>query len=251
MHNAALRAAGIAATYAALDVEPSALASVVAALHAERAAGNVTIPHKIVMLSLCDVVSDAARTVGAVNTFWVEGGALHGDNTDVRGAAASLARLGARHPIRAALIGAGGAARAAAYSVLGDPAAALTVWNRTPERAAALVRQFGRGRVAEDLPSALAGANVVINATPVGLDDDTMPFVPDDLAPGVPVLDLVYARGGTPLVRAARAGGRPALDGATMLVEQGAAAFVRWFEQEPDRGVMWHALTGSALPPEP
>ena len=88
----------------------------------------------------------------------------------------------------------------------------------------------------------LREAKLVVNATPVGQDDESVPFDVNDLAPSAKVFDLVYRRGGTMLVRRARAAGHDAEDGTMMLVEQGALSFQRWFGQTPDRRAMQLAI---------
>src|SRR6185437_9274147 len=117
--NAALRAAGLALTYEALDVEPGALGDRVRALVARRAAGNVTIPHKLAVAGMCETLTPLAQRAGAVNTFWVEQGALAGDNTDVGGFDELARRVLGSIPLgaRVALLGAGGAAAAVLTAV--------------------------------------------------------------------------------------------------------------------------------------
>jgi len=255
MQGAALRAAGIDATYVARDVLPDALAATVAELRAQNCAGNVTIPHKQTMTALCDRVTDAASAAGAVNTFWMEDGALVGDNTDIAGfdaAARSLIDVTGSEPaapLHVALIGAGGAAAAVAIATRSWHDARLTMWTRRPDAATEFTQRFAHARAAESLRSAVRDADLVVNATPIGLHDDALPLPVDALGANAAVLDLVYRAGETALVRAARARGLRASDGMAMLVEQGAAAFARWFGVEPDRSVMWEAL-GRRVPQE-
>jgi shikimate dehydrogenase len=245
--NAALRAAGLALAYEALDVAPDALDDALAALAVQRAAGNVTVPHKERVARACAVLTPRAARVGAVNTFWHDAaGRLIGDNTDVRGfdaAARALVDPDAR-PTGVALVGAGGSAAAVAAAVLAWPGARLAVWSRTHARAVTLVERAGpRATAHRDLAVVLAGAALVVNATPLGLAaDDPFPVPLEALPAGAALLDLVYAPARTPWVRAARAAGRRADDGLVMLVEQGAAAFAAWFGRAPDRPAMWDAL---------
>ncbi len=82
----------------------------------------------------------------------------------------------------------------------------------------------------------------MVNATPVGLHGDEFPVAPSALPPGCATIDLTYRRGETPWVHACRASGHRATDGLTMLVEQGALAFERWFGRAPDRRAMWRAI---------
>jgi shikimate dehydrogenase len=245
MHAAALRHAGIAARYEALDVPPGFLPQVLGALRAEGAAGNVTIPHKAAVAALCDDRTPVASRVGAVNTFWVDGDRLVGDNTDVGGFDAAV-----RHafgPPDAAwtvcVLGAGGSAAAVLAAVERWGAHAWIV-ARTPERGEALARRYRtHARVAPRAADAVRGADLVVNCSPVGLHDDTHPAPIDLLAPSARVFDLVYRRGGTAWVRAARARGLAADDGLRMLVEQGALSFERWFGIAPDRRVMLDAAS--------
>ena len=120
------------------------------------------------------------------------------------------------------------------------------MYDRTPERAWLLAERFGSVAQPVDDVGVIAGAQLVVNATTLGLRDDSLP-IDVDLLPREPVVvDLVYRRGETAFVRAARARGLRAVDGLPMLCEQGALAFERWFDRSPDRAVMWRALTESS-----
>jgi shikimate dehydrogenase len=172
-------------------------------------------------------------------------GRLHGDNTDVAGFDDAVRTLLRELPVgaRVALLGAGGAARAVAVAVAAWPSASLAIWNRTIETAQAVAALGPSGtRVEDDMDAALRDADLVVNATSLGLHDDHMVVDPGRLPRSAACLDLVYRADVTPWVRAARASGRPALDGLAMLVGQGARAFERWFDTAPDRTEMWRAL---------
>jgi shikimate dehydrogenase len=246
MHNAALAAAGIRARYEALDVAPERFDSTVRALAREGAAGNVTIPHKERMYAACATLSPIARRVGAVNTWWVgDDGALSGDNTDVGGVHEAARRLFDAPMIppnvKVGLVGAGGAAAAVVAAVESWPGATVRVYNRTTERARSLCERFGAFAQPADDARALADADLLVNATSIGMRDDEIPFDVATLRDDARVFDLVYRRGATPLVRAARARGLAAADGLAMLVEQAALAFERWFGVAPDRATMRRA----------
>jgi shikimate dehydrogenase len=248
--NAALRAAGVAARYDAQDVAPGDLDATLAALAADRAAGNITVPHKEAVAARCDVRSALAERVGAVNTFWHDAaGHLVGDNTDVGGFDAAVrAVLPDPSGARVALVGAGGSASAVLAAVAGWPRASVRAWSRRPHRAAALARREpGIAEPVERLTDALAGASLVVNATPLGLrDDDPFPAEVNELPAAATVFDLVYRAGCTRWVRAARAAGHPADDGLSMLIEQGALAFERWFGRAPSREAMWASIADVA-----
>ncbi len=244
--NAALRAAGIPLVYETLDVPPERLDVTLAHLREERAAGNVTIPLKELVAERCVRLSPLARRVGAVNVFWHEQGDLVGDNSDVGGAELVMRALVGGHlaDARVALVGAGGSAASILAALERCGVRDVRVYNRNMDRAARLVSRFTSFTRAEgDLEQALAGATLVVNATPVGLHDASHP-VPLELLPaGCAVFDLAYARGETAWVTAARAAGHRAADGEGMLIEQGAIAFETWFGMAPDRNAMWKAIS--------
>ena len=244
--NAALESAGLPIRYEVLDVAPADLDARLRELVEAGAAGNVTIPHKRAVLERCVRATPLARRAGAVNTFWTEDGALAGDNTDVPAFAAAAAALlgGPPRGIAIALIGAGGAAAAVAVAAAEWEGTAVRVFARDAARGEAFARRFAPNvTAAPSLDAALEGAMLVVNATPLGLGDgDRLPVPIERLPRGAAVFDLVYRRGGTPWVRAARADGLTAADGLGMLVEQGALAFERWFGRAPDREAMWRAV---------
>jgi shikimate dehydrogenase len=243
IQNAALRSAGIPLEYVAVDVPPRALDATLDDVIATGAAGNATIPHKESVAARASL-TPLARRVGAVNTFWVEDGALHGDNTDVHGFDASVrALLGSPPRGIVAVLGAGGSAAAVLAAIENWHAAAAVVFGRTRSRVDALCARFpGMARVAPSAREAVRGAALVVNTTPIGLHSDDHP-IPLDLIPSdAAVVDLVYRPGGTSWSQAAAARGHRSCDGLPMLVEQGAAAFERWFGVRADREAMWKAV---------
>ena len=244
--NAALAAAGIGILYETVDVEAPDFARTLASLLAQDTWGNVTVPHKERMALACDELTPLAARVGAVNTFWVDDeNRLVGDNTDVGGFTTALTSLlgDAPREVTLGVFGAGGAAAAVLASLDALPGCRAYVFNRTMERARALCERFSAVAQPVDDVGSIAGAQVVVNATSIGLRDDAYPLDPDLIPIETPVLDLVYRRGETAWVRALRARGHRAADGIGMLVEQGALAFERWFGVPPDRGAMRKAVS--------
>ena len=243
---AALSAAGLGVQYTACDLPPAQLAQLLRDLARRNAAGNVTIPHKESVFALCAQRTELAARVGAVNTFWCDGnGALVGHNTDVAGATAAIRKvLGTTvGPRRVALLGGGGSAASVMVALETWPDAEVRICARTPSRAQSLASRTKLRALVESSPAvAVRDADLVINATPIGLSSDEQPVDADLLAPSAVVLDLVYRSGETPWVLACRARGHRAEDGLRMLVEQGAAAFACWFGTPPDRDAMWDAL---------
>ena len=243
--NAALKAAGIPLAYEAVDVPARDLRVVLRQLKDLNAAGNVTIPHKLTVHASCDELTDIAARVGAVNTFWFETGRLHGDNTDVGGFEAAAKALLGGDPAdaRVVLLGSGGAAAAVLAAVEQWSNPRVSIVARHAERASKLARRFRDvARVERSLDAALADATLIVNATPVGQQNDEMPIEIGKIPDRPAVMDLVYRRGGTPWVKAARKRGIRAADGLPMLIEQGALSFKRWFGHEPDREAMRQSL---------
>jgi len=245
IQNAALRAASIPLMYEALDVAPDDLDETLARLAREGAAGNVTVPHKEAVAARCATLTPLAQRVGAVNTFWHERGALVGDNTDVGGLDSTVkALLGeAVGSARVALVGAGGSAAAVLAAAEGWGGARVMVYNRHMPRAEQLAVRFPAiAAPVATLVEALAGATLVVNATPMGMRDEDFPVPIAMLPAGAAVFDLVYRVDETAWVTAAREAGHRSADGMSMLMEQGALAFSRWFGVEPDRPAMWRAM---------
>lgn len=249
--DAALAAADLPLRYELLDVAPAELGAMMGLLADARAAGNVTVPHKEAVYAWCTRRTPLAERVGAVNTFWTEeDGSLVGDNTDVGGFTFAVERLLGHAPsgLRVGMLGAGGAAAAVCAAVERWPDSRVTLHARTRDRAEQLAARFAEtARVVESEMHVVDGCDLLVNATPLGIDGALMPIAPGSVPPSTAVLDLTYTRGRTPFVKACRARGLRADDGLPMLVEQGALAFARWFGVEPDRDAMWRAIRA----PEP
>lgn len=236
--NAAFAAVGADWVYVAFEVAPGAATEAVAAMRTLGLGGlSVTMPHKAAVHDAVDERTPVAAELGAVNCVFWRDGRLVGDNTDGAGFLDAL-----RHDpgvdvggLRCAVVGAGGAGRAVARA-LGDAGAAeVVVVNRSPEpavRAAALAGPAGR----VGAPGDVAGAEVVVNATPLGMGraaGEPLPVDPARLRAGQVVVDLVYHPEVTPLLAAARDRGAVAVNGLGMLVHQAAHAFRRWTGMEP------------------
>lgn len=248
---AALRAKGLDAVYVALRVAADELAPVALSLAASGGGGNVTLPHKERMAALVERPSDAVRRTGACNTFWFEEGQLAGDNTDVVGVQRSVDRLLGQAPTgtRVLVVGAGGAARAAAVALLDAGAGELEVGNRTTSRAEQLVADLSDPRLrVVDLTTCLTGGSydLVINATRLGLHaEDPFPVALESPEQAGAVLDMVYNHPQeTRWVQHLKGIGINATDGREMLLQQGAAAFERWWSMPAPIEAMRLALEG-------
>ncbi len=257
MHNAAFRALGLNWCYLPLHVAPARLEAALRGLVAlEFVGANVTIPHKERAAELAGELTPAAAAVGAVNTLMVQGEALWGDNTDVGGLLMALAEAEVEVQGRQAVVlGAGGSARAAVYA-LAQAGAAVTVANRTVQRAEALAVTLGprlRGRLevlpladAAALQARLDEAALLVNTTSVGMhpgpDESPLP-AGVRCHPGLAVLDLVYAPRQTRLLRDARAWGCPTVEGLRVLIHQGALSLECWTGRAAPIEAMARAVT--------
>lgn len=226
MHNAALTALGVDAVYVPIQADGIAVAHVIKGCEAAGIAGNVTVPHKVAVAQLLIRLTPLAKELGAVNTFWADGGRLTGDNTDVAGLLDALAPLDPRAPWLVA--GTGGSARAVAAAAR-ERSATLLVRSREPARAAEFAA-WARDIGVDAAPDDGRPVRTAINATPLGLrPDDPHPFPADRLTGCRAALDLVYWPGGTGWIRACRTRGMRAADGRTMLIAQGAYSLERFF----------------------
>jgi shikimate dehydrogenase len=260
LHMAAFDALGLAGTWrsAAFEVSPGEAARALADMRRADVAGlSVTMPHKADVAALVDECTVVARRLGAVNCVVNGGGVLTGTNTDGEGFVASLARGAGFHPRgrRCLVLGAGGAARAVVLALADSGAKAVVVANRTAERAvsaAALAGPVGSTVALSGpaLAAALAEADLVVNATPVGMDgvdgDDEWAADPRRLGPGQVAADLVYAPRPTAWLAGAHASGATVLDGLGMLVHQAAAQLALWTGLDPPVEAMWRAVAGGA-----
>lgn len=242
IHNAGFRARGLDWVYAAFPVPAGRGAEAVAAVRTLGLAGlSVTMPHKADVIAALDGLSDTARALGAVNTIHWRGTDLVGDNTDGPGFVEALGDEGVEPAGRRfVVLGAGGAARAVVLALGGAGAAEVVVVNRSASRgeaAAALAGRAGR----PGTPADVAGADVVVNATPLGMAGvgaGALPLDAGRLRPGQVVVDLVYHPADTPLLAAARAAGATAVGGVGMLVHQAGAAFRLWTGADPPLAAM-------------
>lgn len=243
MHNTAFQKLGLDYLYIPFQVKPEGLPQAVAGLKGLNVAGfNITIPHKVAVIPLLDVLDPLAEKIGAVNTVVNNNGKLRGYNTDAEGFLRALLERGIYPQGKnIVILGAGGAARAIAY-ILAEKGARLTVLNRQQEldwaeNIAQLIldelhqeiKVFELSNIVNMLP----GANLLVNATSVGMSpgDDVSP-VPAGLLDKVPaVFDVVYNPLETKLLKEAAAAGAQTIGGVDMLVWQGALAFEKWTGQ--------------------
>ncbi len=248
MQNAAFSALGMDACYYPFRVSRERLKDAILGAAAMGFGGlNLTIPLKEKALEVVQP-DELARAIGAVNTisFGVSSGSeIRGHNTDGFGALLALEKAGVKirsKGSRVLLIGAGGAARAIAYT-LGREGAEISIANRSIQRAEELAGSIGgRGYPIYDLEKLVKESEVIINATSVGMKEGDPRLFPGDLLQSShAVFDIVYNRE-TELLKDARAAGALALDGVMMLVYQGAKALEIWTGQKAPADIMEKAV---------
>jgi shikimate dehydrogenase len=240
IHGYWLRTLGIRGAYELKDLTPEAFPDFVTRLAANGyVGGNVTVPHKEAAFRLVDRRDAAAEAVGAVNTVWLEDGRLMGGNSDTHGFIANLDDRAPGWDVPggiALVLGAGGAARSAAY-VLAGRGLTVRVVNRTLERARGLAADFGprvSGHGFDALPRLLPEADLLVNCTSLGMVGK--PPLEVDLGllkPGTVVYDIVYVPLETALLARARARGHRTVDGLGMLLQQAGFGFKKWFGVGP------------------
>lgn len=233
IHGFWLEQLGLSGRYERIEVRAEALAAFVETLRGPDWRGcNVTVPHKVAALALCDRLTTVAEAVGAVNTIYRDGAVLVGHNSDIGGFLAGLPELGGP---TACVLGSGGAARAVVAGLARLGCAPIRVVSRDAAKAAALpaaITPYAWDKVTE----ALAGADLLVNTTVLGMTGQP-PLLVDlvPLARNAVVNDIVYAPLETPLLAQARARSLRTVDGLAMLIGQAAEAFALFFGQAPDR----------------
>ncbi len=242
MHNAAFDFLGLDYIYLPFAVTKDRLARAVDGVRGLNIRGlNVTIPHKVAVIPFLDRLEPLAERIGAVNTIVNDDGVLTGHNTDAAGFLKALQGRGIEPKGKVVvLLGAGGAARAIAFA-LAEKGARLTILNRKQEldwavELAGSVSSFSGRKVKAlelnepNLKAALVPADVVVNATSVGMSPNNgqSPVARELLRPGLVVFDIVYSPVKTRLLSEAEQAGAVTVNGLDMLVWQGALAFELW-----------------------
>ena len=246
MHNAAFKKLGIDYLYVPFRVRKEELEKAIAGMRALNIRGlNVTIPHKVEVISFLDKVDSMVGKIGAVNTIVNDDGVLTGYNTDATGFLQALLERGVEPKGKnTVILGAGGVSRAISF-ILAERGAHLVILNRQleldwAEELAQRISQIFNKEIKAlvlnegNLAEVLERAEVLVNATSVGMSPniDETPVPARLLKPGLVVFDSVYNPVKTRLLREAEAAGVKAIGGLDMLVWQGALAFEKWTGQK-------------------
>lgn len=245
MHNSAFNYLGHNSCYVAFEVSPERLPEAVkAVINLNMLGVNITVPHKEKVIPLLDDVDEEALFIGAVNTVTNTDGILKGYNTDGRGFISSLSEEDVSIDNKEILIiGAGGASRAVSY-YLSKKASAVSIFDIDLAKAGKLVSDLSEIR--ENVrhlksPGEAVKADIIINATPLGLkDEDPLPVDIEYITAEMTVCDLVYKN--TVLLKEAKRIGAKTINGSGMLLWQGVLAFELWTGVKPPVDVMRDAL---------
>jgi shikimate dehydrogenase len=248
MHNAVFRERNLDWRYLAMEVREDALAGVLQTLGDKSIkALSVTMPHKEAVFEILNNASsdlgdvdESARAAQSVNTIVVSGGRLIGSNTDGDGCCDAIEQSGVGVAgSRVVVVGAGGTARAIVATLARRGASDIAVINRTESRAQDVIASVAIARVGtvEDI----ANANILINATSVGMGNQETPVEAAWLHSSLVVLDAVYYPLETTLLRDAKHAGAKTVDGLWMLVHQGALQQLAWFNEIGDVQLMRQA----------
>ncbi|MBB3994138.1 shikimate dehydrogenase [Sulfitobacter undariae] len=243
LHRHWLETYGIAGHYIPMDVSVDNLEEVLRTLPKMGFVGvNLTIPHKEKVMEFADLITDRATLIGAANTLiFRKDSKIHADNTDGYGFIENL-KAGAPHWVPsagpAAVLGAGGAARAVITSLLDAGVPEILLSNRTRIRAEQLQKEFGNRIQVYDWVQAgnmIDDASLLVNTTSLGMIGKGELRVPlDGLRSETIVTDLVYAPLKTKMLATAEEYGCTTVDGLGMLLHQAVPAFERWFGRRPE-----------------
>ena len=249
--NAAFAASGLDWTYVALEVSANRLPDALVGVRALGIAGlSVTMPHKESAAACADLLSSTAERLGAVNCLVNEDGVLIGHNTDGEGFVRSLRHGFGFDPSgrRCVVFGAGGSARSIILALADAGATEIVVVNRTlsrAERAAALAGDRGEVVALDGVRSDLVDADLIVNATSVGMGQPSpadMPFDASVVHSGQLVVDIVYSPLETPLLALARSNGATVANGVAMLAHQAAVQFELWTGTDAPIDVMLESV---------
>lgn len=228
MHNAAYKALGIDSQYIFLprQIKPEELES---AMHYNLRASNivafaVTIPHKEAIIKYLDEIDETAKQIGAVNTVISNNGKLKGYNTDWQGAMNALKKVTSLKNKKVAVLGSGGTARAICYG-LSKEGCEIKIYARNARTASAIANQFGGETYPWYGREEAYYADIIINTTPIGMEDNNSPLTCAGITDKHIVFDVNYKKGSTQLLNLAQQKNATTIDGLEMLLQQGMLQF--------------------------
>ncbi|KIL53402.1 shikimate dehydrogenase [Jeotgalibacillus alimentarius] len=252
MHNTWLQECGLKGSYEAFEVSPDQLREQVVDFEKENFTGyNVTIPHKENIIQYLDEIDASAAELGAVNTVVIRNGKSYGYNTDGHGFLKSLLTKRTAQEVKSSdilIVGAGGAAKGIAGSLHSFGAEKISIANRTVTKADQLIESHGLTGDSMDLAAAqeqIGRFDIIINTTSQGMYPHIHQEALDasEMKAGSLAADIIYNPLKTQYLKKAEAAGADILNGVGMFVFQGALAFEKWTDREPDTASMINKIT--------
>lgn len=237
MHNNAYRQLNMDYAYVAFHVLPENIEKLIESCKTLDIRGlNVTIPHKTTVIPYLDEIDETARKIGAVNTIQFRDGIAKGYNTDGTGAIKSIQEYTSLEDKNVLIVGAGGASKAIAFTLINENINSLTIANRSEENARALMenikQQTGFDKIncqtLKQTKDAVDDADIIINTTPIGMypkHEAEPPIKTDKITRKHVVMDIIYNPLETRLLKQARINGATTINGTSMLINQGLASF--------------------------
>ena len=252
IHNAAFRELNLDCTYIAYKIPRGELAAGIESLKKIKIAGfNVTIPHKIEMMKYLDSVDEDCSVIGATNTVSVENNQLKGYNTDMDGFLEPIKKRNLTiKDSKVLLLGAGGAARAIVAGFVKEKTGTITIANRTVSNANLIVQfvhKIGGAAKAislNDVGDSASDYDFIVNATSVGLNNESSPISTETINENCTVYDIVYRPINTDLIKKSKEKGANIIYGYEMLLGQAAMAFKIWHGQDAPYDAMKKAILG-------
>lgn len=252
IHSAAFRELNLDSSYIAYRIPVGELAEGIEGLKKIKITGfNVTIPHKVEMMKYLDKIDESCSLIGAVNTVTNSEGVLKGYNTDMDGFLDPLKKRNIEvAKKKVLLLGAGGAARAIVAGFAKEKAQSITIANRTLENAKKLsefAKKIGLESNAikvDDVKNSAKDYDFVVNATSIGLKNESSPIVLEGINEKTVVYDIVYMPMNTDFIKKAKDEGAIVIYGYEMLLGQAARAFEIWHGIEAPYNAMKKALLG-------
>jgi shikimate dehydrogenase len=247
MHNAAYENLGVndQFVYLGCNVKITDVGKVVEGMRAMTNFRGLTctIPHKIEVMKHLDKIDETARKIGAVNTVLNQNRKLVGFNTDWLGIVTPLEKITVLRGKRVAVIGAGGAARAAVFGLL-KRGAKVTIFNRTKDKADKLAMEFGCQASDLTKQNEIRDFDIIINSTAVGMKplENKMPISPKNISSRQIVFDIVYVPFETKFLKEAKKRGATIIHGVEMLLSQGTAQFEIYTGHKAPEEVMRRVL---------
>ncbi|MEM1525449.1 MAG: shikimate dehydrogenase [Nitrososphaerales archaeon] len=251
MQNEAFKSKGLNYVYLAFNIKPNGLKAAIEGFKVMNVKGfNVTIPHKVSIITYLDSLDETALDTGAVNTVVNDNGRFIGYNTDVKGFIEPLKRrISNIQTMKVIILGSGGAARACVSALIREGCKNITILARTISKAEDLVTYIYKRTnikcsidllIDEKISKVIKNADIIVNATPIGMypNINESPIPLNLIKPNMIVYDIVYNPLKTKLIKDAEAVNAITIPGYEMLVEQGAASFRLWTGIEPPKDIM-------------